>query len=181
MHPEHHIGLDNLDTVENNLRRSAKGSNDAFDVTHSLTDRALHHKRHVPPLNGGPGDYDHADFETDAAKPEDDDDIAFLASCSFESLQLSILLPLGFPPLELVCVQLSMAFPDDFRDEFVPRSPVSPFGLELENIIEDHGGVLGRFLTKCLHWRWRPIGAAFQRNWLTQHSGDRKNESALSF
>ena len=37
MHPEHYTDLDNLDTVENNLRHSAKGSNDAYDVTHSLT------------------------------------------------------------------------------------------------------------------------------------------------
>ena len=32
-----------------------------------------------------------------------------------------------------------MGFPDDVANEFVPRSPVSPFGLELENILEDHG------------------------------------------
>ena len=38
MHPEHYTDLDNLDTVENNLRHSAKGSNDAYDVTHSLTE-----------------------------------------------------------------------------------------------------------------------------------------------
>ena len=37
MHPEHYTDLDNLDTVENNLRHSAKGSNDAYDVTDSLT------------------------------------------------------------------------------------------------------------------------------------------------
>ena len=37
MHPEHYTDLDNLDTVENDLRHSAKGSNDAYDVTHSLT------------------------------------------------------------------------------------------------------------------------------------------------
>ena len=36
MHPEHCTDLDNLDTVENDLRHSAKGS-DAYDVTHSLT------------------------------------------------------------------------------------------------------------------------------------------------
>ena len=27
----------------------------------------------------------------------------------------------------------------------------------------------GRLLAKCLHWRWRPVGAAFQRNGLSQH------------
>ena len=37
MHPEHYTDLDNLDTVESDLRHSAKGSNDANDVTHSLT------------------------------------------------------------------------------------------------------------------------------------------------
>ena len=37
MHPEHYTDLDNLDTVESNLRNSAKGSNDAYDVTQSLT------------------------------------------------------------------------------------------------------------------------------------------------
>ena len=37
MHPEHYTDLDNLHTVENNLLHSAKGSNDAYDVTHSLT------------------------------------------------------------------------------------------------------------------------------------------------
>ena len=43
MHPEHHTDLDNLDTVESDLRHSAKGSNDAYDVTHSLTiPRHLH-------------------------------------------------------------------------------------------------------------------------------------------
>ena len=37
MHPEHYTDLDNLDTVETNLRHSAKGSNDAYDVPISLT------------------------------------------------------------------------------------------------------------------------------------------------
>ena len=37
MRPEHYTDLDNLDTVETNLRHSAKGSNDAYDVTDSLT------------------------------------------------------------------------------------------------------------------------------------------------
>ena len=44
-----------------------------------------------PPLDGGPGDHDHADTETDTAIPDDDDDIASLASCSLESLQPSSL------------------------------------------------------------------------------------------
>ena len=37
MHPDLFTNLDNLDTVENNLRHSAKGSLDAYDVTFSLT------------------------------------------------------------------------------------------------------------------------------------------------
>ena len=37
MHPDLHTDLDNLDSVENNLRHSSKGSNDAYDVTFSLT------------------------------------------------------------------------------------------------------------------------------------------------
>ena len=37
MHPDLHTDLDNLDSVEKNLRHSAKGSNDACDVTFSLT------------------------------------------------------------------------------------------------------------------------------------------------
>ena len=37
MHPEQHTELDNLNTVQHNLRNSAKGSNDAYDVHTSLT------------------------------------------------------------------------------------------------------------------------------------------------
>ena len=37
MHPEPHTDLDNLNTVQHNLRNSAKGSDDADDVTVSLT------------------------------------------------------------------------------------------------------------------------------------------------
>ena len=37
MHPDLHTDLDNLDSVENNLRHCAKGSLDAYDVTFSLT------------------------------------------------------------------------------------------------------------------------------------------------
>ena len=38
MHLDLHTDLDNLDSVENNLRHSAKGSLDAYDVTFSLTE-----------------------------------------------------------------------------------------------------------------------------------------------
>ena len=37
MHPELHTNLVNLDTVQHNLRTSAKGSNDSYDVHTSLT------------------------------------------------------------------------------------------------------------------------------------------------
>ena len=38
MHPEPHTDLDSLNTVQPNLRHSSKGSNDAYDVTVSLTE-----------------------------------------------------------------------------------------------------------------------------------------------
>ena len=41
MHPEPHTDLDNFDTAQHNLRNSAKGSNDAYDVTDSLTQRTF--------------------------------------------------------------------------------------------------------------------------------------------
>ena len=37
MHPEQHTDLDNLITMQHNLCNSAKGSNDAYDVSTSLT------------------------------------------------------------------------------------------------------------------------------------------------
>ena len=37
MHPEQHTELDNLIIMQHNLRTSAKGSNDAYDVHTSLT------------------------------------------------------------------------------------------------------------------------------------------------
>ena len=37
MYPDLHTDPDNPDSVENNLRHSAKGSLDAYDVTFSLT------------------------------------------------------------------------------------------------------------------------------------------------
>ena len=37
VHPDMHTDLDNLDSVENNLRHSAKVSNDAYDVIFSLS------------------------------------------------------------------------------------------------------------------------------------------------
>ena len=57
----------------------------------SIMDRALHHWGHVPPLDGGPGDQNPADSETDTAIPDDDDDIASLSSQTSASLQPSSL------------------------------------------------------------------------------------------
>ena len=37
MHPEQHTELDSLVTMQHNLRTSTKGSNDAYDVSASLT------------------------------------------------------------------------------------------------------------------------------------------------
>ena len=48
-----------------------------------IIDRTLHYWGHVSPLDGGPGDHDHADSEIDTAKQDDDDDTASLAGCSF--------------------------------------------------------------------------------------------------
>ena len=45
----------------------------------------LHHWGHISPLDGGPGDHDHADSETDTAIP-DDDDIVSLASYAHDSV-----------------------------------------------------------------------------------------------
>ena len=53
-----------------------------------IIDGALHHWGHVPPLESI-GDHDHADSETDKAIPDDDDDIASLASQPTTSLQPS--------------------------------------------------------------------------------------------
>ena len=54
-----------------------------------IIDGALHHWGHVSPLDGGLGNHDHADFETDTAVPDVDDDIASLSSQSFASMQPS--------------------------------------------------------------------------------------------
>ena len=50
-----------------------------------IIDRALHHWGHVPSLDGGPGDHDLDDFETDTAIPGDDD-IVSLPSYTYESV-----------------------------------------------------------------------------------------------
>ena len=52
-------------------------------------DRAVHHWGHVPALDGGPGDHDLDDLETDTAVLDDDDDFVSQASCMFEPMQPS--------------------------------------------------------------------------------------------
>ena len=49
MHPDLRTDLYNLDSVKNNLRHSAKGSNDAYDVTFSLTRKMDQKSRRVEP------------------------------------------------------------------------------------------------------------------------------------
>ena len=49
-----------------------------------IIDRAVHYWDRVPPLDGGIGDHDHADSETDTAIPDDDDDIASQPSASLQ-------------------------------------------------------------------------------------------------
>ena len=44
MHPEQHTELEDLSTVQHNLRTSAKGSKDAYDVSISLTFTVLEEK-----------------------------------------------------------------------------------------------------------------------------------------
>ena len=58
-----------------------------------MIDRALNHWGHVLLVDGGIGDNDHADSETDTAIPDDDDDhdIASLASQPTVSVQPSCL------------------------------------------------------------------------------------------
>ena len=51
-----------------------------------IIDRALHHWGQVPALDGGPGDHDFDDSETDTAIPDDDDDMVSLASYTYESV-----------------------------------------------------------------------------------------------
>ena len=49
-----------------------------------IIDRALHHWGKVPALDGGPGDHDLADSETDTVIP--DDDIVSQARFAYESV-----------------------------------------------------------------------------------------------
>ena len=61
-------------------------------------DRALHHLKHVTALDGGPGDHDVDDFETDTAILHDD--IVSLASSMHESVSPPSLQLPGLPRVE---------------------------------------------------------------------------------
>ena len=89
-----------------------------------IIDRALHHCSHVPPLDGGIGDHDHADSETDTAIPDDDDDIASLASQPTAPVQPSSFQVCPPAPRKLSASFFLMMFPGD---------------LELDALFEDHG------------------------------------------
>ena len=91
----------------------------------SIIDRALNHIGHVPPLDGGTGDNDHADSETVTAIPDDDDDhdIASLASHPSVSVQPSSL---------LLCPPAPVG-------QFASAFLMFPRDLELDALFEDHG------------------------------------------
>ena len=63
-----------------------------------ISDRALHRWVRDPALDGGPGDHDLGDSETDTAMP-DDDVIVSQASYAHESVWPSILQKLGLFPV----------------------------------------------------------------------------------
>ena len=91
--------------------------------------------------------HDHADSETDTATPGDDDDIASLASCSFESVQPSSLCLPGLPPV------WARLFPAGDGSHSRPcellRSSVSFDVLHLESIFDDIG-VSGQLVDEML-------------------------------
>ena len=55
MHTEQHTELDNLITMQSNLRNSAKGSNDAYDVSTSLTETNMKEKSNSDNTSGALG------------------------------------------------------------------------------------------------------------------------------
>ena len=76
--------------------------------------------------------------DSDTAIPDDDDDIASLASESFESLQPSSLEIARVCPCGADCSRSATIFPGDFMGQYVPRGSMSPGDLEHENVFEDH-------------------------------------------
>ena len=104
-----------------------------------VIDRSLQHWGNVTPLDGGLCDHDHADSETDTAIPDDDDDIASLASLIVRIFAAIEPLSVWFCLHGAVCLRLTIIFPGDFVSHFGPRGSPSPGDLELGNIFEDHG------------------------------------------
>ena len=94
-----------------------------------IVDRALNNWGHVSPLDGGIGDNDHADGETDTAIPDDDNhDVASLASQPSVSVQ---------PPSLLLCLPAPVG---KFGSTFL----MFPGDLELDALFGDHGVLHGR-------------------------------------
>ena len=144
-------------------------------VLAGIIGRALHHRGHVPPLDGGPGDHDHADSETDTA---DDDGVASLASYSCESVQPSRLQPPGSPQGGRGCFWPAMALPHHRADQLL-RSIVSPVNLQLKNILEDHG-VSGQVDEK-LALEWGYLSALLPGAEGSQQCRGSTDASAFSF
>ena len=102
-----------------------------------IIDRAVHHWGYAPPLDRGLRDHDHADSETDTAIPDDDDDIASLASHVRISAAIKPLNCLALP-CGADCFRLVMILPGDSVSHCVPRRSTSPGDFELENVFVDH-------------------------------------------
>ena len=106
-----------------------------------VIDRALHRWRHVPPLDGGPGDHDFADSETDTAIQTTTSPLSQVMRLSLCSHQVSNC---------LVCSPCgpAMALPCDGRDQLL-RSSVLFGDLRLENMFADNG-VSGQLVDEML-------------------------------
>ena len=112
-----------------------------------LIDRFLNHWGHALPLDGGNGDDDNVDSETDAAIPEDDNDhdIASLASQPSSSLQ-----PSSFQSRPLALV-----------GQFACSFLMIPGDLELDALFEDHAvscAIIEDMLAleRAFYWRCTP-------------------------
>ena len=96
---------------------------------------ALHHWGHVSPLDGGPGDHDHANSETTQqyqtmTTTSPVSPVGRSSLCSHQLSNRSVPPHLG---------RFVSGWRWFFPTEFASRNLVSPFDLELENILEDHG------------------------------------------
>ena len=111
--------------------------------------------------------------------PDDDD----IASCSFECLQPSSISPLGFSPIR---GGSCLADDDVFFFRVTSQISVSPAALchPLTLSSKTSSKITrcpDRLLAICLQWRWKPIGAASQRNPLSQQCRGTIDASAFSF